>query len=263
MRAASITQESMNKYAWAIFFPFHLALIAGLAAYWNKFHWWHGILLFVFWTLFSGFGIGAGFHRLLAHKAFKTSTFWTRFCSLMGCFGIQGSPLFWVSVHRSIHHPFADTPKDIHSPVHGKLNAYFMWALTVEMYKVNAISVRDLIIDPFQMFLHKRYFFVVVGTLAACALLSPSITALSILPAMAITLHQEFCVNLFCHVRGLGGYRNFYTADDSVNRPLLGLLWGVGYHNNHHNNPKSYDFGYARWWEIDLTKYIVRLIKCS
>lgn len=252
----------MNKYAYFLFIPFHIALLAGVLNFWSQFEWWHALLLFAFWTLFSGFGIGIGFHRLLAHRSFRTSKFWEHACSILGCFGIQGSPLFWVALHRGTHHPYADQFLDIHSPMQGNFQSYMGWALTINMDKINARAVKDLFLDPFQVQLHKHYFFLVVLTIAAFAVISPSITALCLLPAMAITLHQEFCVNLFCHRKTAFSYRTFDTKDNSHNIYLFGLLcWGVGYHNNHHFAPNEYDFGYALGTEIDFTKYLVRLIK--
>ena len=79
--------------------------------------------------------------------------------------------------------------------------------------------------------------------------------------AQLITLYQEYCVNLFCHVRGWGGYRNYDTQDDSVNRYLFGLLfWGVGYHNNHHGDQANFNFA-RKGLEFDPTTILVSLIR--
>jgi stearoyl-CoA desaturase (delta-9 desaturase) len=54
------------------------------------------------------------------------------------------------------------------------------------------------------------------------------------------------------------GYRNFETNDNSRNNVIFGYLgWGQGWHNNHHHDPKSFDFGTGvsgKWWEFDPCK---------
>ena len=57
------------------------------------------------------------------------------------------------------------------------------------------------------------------------------------------------------------GYRNHDTDDNSTNIPLLGfLMWGEGWHNNHHAKPGKWDFQH-RWWEIDPSAWVIRLVK--
>jgi stearoyl-CoA desaturase (delta-9 desaturase) len=50
------------------------------------------------------------------------------------------------------------------------------------------------------------------------------------------------------------------TGDDSRNNPLLALItMGEGWHNNHHACPSSARQGF-RWWEVDMTFYLLRLL---
>jgi stearoyl-CoA desaturase (delta-9 desaturase) len=37
-------------------------------------------------------------------------------------------------------------------------------------------------------------------------------------------------------------------------------MWGEGWHNNHHAFPADYRFG-KKWYEIDITAYIIEWIK--
>jgi stearoyl-CoA desaturase (delta-9 desaturase) len=78
-----------------------------------------------------------------------------------------------------------------------------------------------------------------------------------------LALHLEGMVNLFCHSNY--GYRNFETKDNSRNVFLLGLLnWGNGWHNNHHHNQSSYDFGTnisKKWYEFDPCKIFIPILK--
>ena len=42
-----------------------------------------------------GIGITAGFHRLLAHRSFKTNRVVQFILALMGSMAVQGGPLWW------------------------------------------------------------------------------------------------------------------------------------------------------------------------
>jgi stearoyl-CoA desaturase (delta-9 desaturase) len=70
--------------------------------------------------------------------------------------------------------------------------------------------------------------------------------------------HSTFAINSVAHV---WGRRRYPTKDNSRNSFLLSLLtFGEGWHNNHHHVPGSVRQGF-RWWEVDLTYYVLRLMK--
>lgn len=67
--------------------------------------------------------------------------------------------------------------------------------------------------------------------------------------------HATFAVNSLAHTVGS---RRFATRDDSRNNLALALLtFGEGWHNNHHRYPAGARQGF-RWWELDLTYYLLR-----
>jgi stearoyl-CoA desaturase (delta-9 desaturase) len=56
------------------------------------------------------------------------------------------------------------------------------------------------------------------------------------------------------------GYRNFDLGDNSKNTlPVDFLLMGELYQNNHHKNGKRMNFAY-RYFEIDITYQIAKLL---
>jgi stearoyl-CoA desaturase (delta-9 desaturase) len=56
------------------------------------------------------------------------------------------------------------------------------------------------------------------------------------------------------------GRRRFETTDDSRNNLALALLTtGEGWHNNHHHYQSSARQGF-RWWEIDVTFYVLKVL---
>ena len=69
--------------------------------------------------------------------------------------------------------------------------------------------------------------------------------------------HSTWSVNSVTH---LWGYRNYETNDSSRNNLLIGIIAaGEGWHNNHHADPGSARHGH-KWWEIDLTWQVIRLL---
>ena len=70
----------------------------------------------------------------------------------------------------------------------------------------------------------------------------------------AILWNAGSFINTLSH---MFGYRNHETKDSSTNLFLLGILmWGEGWHNNHHASPASHYFG-EQWWEIDLGGFLI------
>ena len=123
----------------------------------------------------------------------------------------------------------------------------------------------DLLRDQFQVFCHKHYNKIIWITIAVVALLSWKLALYGFIMAMTWAQHQENLVDLYCHMKTPVGYRNFDTNDWSTNVPLLGWFgWGQGWHNNHHQSPRSFDFGTSvsgKWWEFDPCKIFLPLLK--
>jgi stearoyl-CoA desaturase (delta-9 desaturase) len=73
-----------------------------------------------------------------------------------------------------------------------------------------------------------------------------------------VTHHLTWSVNSICHQFGR---RSFETPDQSRNEWVVGLFGlGEGWHNNHHAFPES-PFHGLRWYEIDLSGYLIRLLE--
>ena len=70
-----------------------------------------------------------------------------------------------------------------------------------------------------------------------------------------VLFHITASINSIAH---LVGRRVWPTKDHSRNSFLLALLTlGEGWHNNHHWHPGTVQQGF-RWWQIDITFYILR-----
>jgi stearoyl-CoA desaturase (delta-9 desaturase) len=72
--------------------------------------------------------------------------------------------------------------------------------------------------------------------------------------------HGTFAINSLAHVWGT---RRFDTPDHSRNNFLLALVTlGEGWHNNHHQYMYACRQG-LRWWEIDITYYLLRGLQAA
>ena len=213
----------------------------------------------IFWFCISCLGIAIGYHRLLSHRAFKTHPWVMRILSFLGLLGGQGSPIFWAAVHRSLHHPHSDKEKDAHSPQRGWFHSYMGWQFFFNKKRVNPRHTIDLIRDPYIRTMSHHYYLVYWMTVGLLYLMFPNLVLYTLIPATLVSIHQENLINVFGHSTAFG-YRNFETNDYSTNNIILGwLFFGQGFHNNHHQYPQSYDFGY-HWWEFDICSLIVPLL---
>jgi len=67
--------------------------------------------------------------------------------------------------------------------------------------------------------------------------------------------HGTFFINSLAHVHGT---QRYVTGDDSRNNWWLALITlGEGWHNNHHAYQRSTRQGF-RWYEIDITYYVLK-----
>lgn len=243
------------RVAW-MWLPLHIFAVVGMALF-------NSTVLVAFllgYILISGYGIAVGYHRYYSHKSFKTNKVFQTLITYFGALACQGKPLYWVSVHRMFHHPFADTEKDPHSPVHGNWSAFIGWMFKIDPEKARLKGVSDMVKDKIPVFFHRHYYTTLWITWTLLFIINPYVL-LGIALAQLWAFHQENVIDLFCHKRGWWGYRNYSTNDDSLNiLPLGYLTWGQAWHNNHHAQAGTVSFA-RKWWEIDPAVFLVWLIR--
>lgn len=218
--------------------------------------WW---LLGLFGYFLTGcLGITMTYHRYLSHRSFKMPKWLEYLFTFFGCVGGTGSSIGWVAIHRQ-HHKHSDDENDPHSPRHQGLKVLFPSYIT----DGNKFTVRDLIVDKYHFFLHKYYFLILLGWASLLTLMFglPGFIFLFSMPIVC-QVWVSVLSNYVNHSEWFpGGYKNFDIKDDSINHPLIALIsWGEGWHNNHHHNTRSYTFK-RKWWEFDLTAFIIDLIR--
>jgi stearoyl-CoA desaturase (Delta-9 desaturase) len=229
------------------------------------------LLVAGFLYLFRGIGITAGFHRLLAHRSFRTSRTLQFVLALAGSLAIQGGPLWWVSHHRS-HHRHTDAPDDVHSPVtRGFWQSHMGWMMSAAAFQENGANARDLHRFPEIKWLQRFYVPLIVlqgvllyGLGAGLDAAFPhwgtsgaQMLVWGLFVSTVLTWHITFAVNSVCHT---WGGRPHPTGDASTNNVLIGVLaYGEGWHNNHHMYPFSARHG-LEWWQLDITWWLLRVL---
>ncbi len=215
------------------------------------------------------FALTAFYHRYFSHRTFRTSRAVQFAFALIGASCVQRGPLWWAAHHRN-HHRHADTPLDPHSPtLRGFLWSHVGWFLTPKAFGTDWARIPDLAKYPELRWLD-RYDTLVPVALAAFlygvgALLEhvaphlgttgPQMQVWGFFVSTVLLFHATVTINSLAHRYGR---RRFDTRDDSRNNLWLALLtFGEGWHNNHHFFPGSVRQGF-RWWEIDLTWYVLR-----
>ena len=107
--------------------------------------------------ILRAFGVTAGYHRLLAHGAYKTNRSVRFVLALFGSLATQGGPLWWVSHHRK-HHQYTDTPRDLHSPYRkGFWYSHIGWMMDKACFQGTATNVKDLLRYPELVVLQRYY----------------------------------------------------------------------------------------------------------
>ncbi len=230
---------------------------------------WSGLGICLALYLATGFGITMGYHRLLTHRSFQTPRFVEYILTALGTLANQGGPLQWVAVHR-IHHQHSDAEGDPHSPRDGVWWAHLLWWMpnspTLDDPARYERYIPDLARDPVHRFFH-RYHVLLPLALAGSLFgsgglwggvgLGLSWLVWGMFVRTALLYHATWFVNSATH---LWGYRNYRTRDHSTNLWWVALLTlGEGWHNNHHAFPRSARHG-LRWWELDATYGLIRLL---
>jgi stearoyl-CoA desaturase (delta-9 desaturase) len=206
-------------------------------------------------------GVVVTFHRQLTHKSYATNTLISRLFSLLGCLGGTGSSLAWVAIHIN-HHLKSDKASDPHSPYHKGWKIFFL-NYENEVDLSTKWRMKHLITDKFHQILHRYYFGILLMWSLILIAAGGIYLALFLhwIPAL-VTAIMSNVVNYIGHKpTWVGSFRRYNLNDCSANNWVWAIpTWGESWHNNHHRHPKNYSCG-EKWWEIDISSYVIQLIK--
>lgn len=230
------------------------------------------IILTLTTFFFRIFGLEAGYHRYFAHRSFKTSRIFQFILALLGAAGGFRGPLWWTLYHR-LHHKYADTKMDIHSPSHTSLwYAHAGWFFNKDILDTDLSKVKDLAQYPELVQLNKYHFLMAPLQIIFLYCLGHythimgehvggwQCVIYGYFFSTMLVLHTIFMINSIAHSDGFGGYRRFQTKDKTQNHGWLSILsMGGSWHNNHHRYPSAARAGFYKE-EIDLTYYILKIL---
>jgi len=190
---------------------------------------------------------------------------------------LQDSPARWVAIHR-LHHRCSDQQADPHSPLVNFFWGHVGWVCwrhkEFDRTFNYARYVPDVLRDPYYLRLERNKVWLFIFLAHAIAIISAGAVvgyfvggtgeAVRYAASWAVwavgvrtvfVLHGTWSVNSLAH---LFGYRNYETRDASTNNWFVALIThGEGWHNNHHADPQSAAHGH-RWWEFDVSWWVIR-----
>ena len=237
--------------------PFALIHLGCAASFWTGITWQAvAIGVAIYWLRM--FAITAGYHRYFSHRSYSTGRLFQFILAALAQSSAQKSVLWWAAKHRH-HHLHSDTHQDVHSPRHkGFVYSHVGWIFARRHDATDLVKVADFASFTELRWLHKFEVLPAIALAALCFLVGGwSGLVVGFMWSTVVLYHATFCINSLAHVRGR---KRYVTGDDSRNNWLLALVtMGEGWHNNHHAYQSSVRQGF-RWWEIDMTFYILKTL---
>ena len=234
--------------------PFALLHLSSLAAIWSGVTWRAvAIGVTLYWVRI--FSIGAGYHRYFSHRAYSTSRVFQFALAFLSQSSAQSSVLWWAAKHRN-HHLYSDTAQDTHSAKRkGFFYSHVGWIFDRPHRETDFVKIADLARYPELMFLHRFEFVPALMLAVGCYLLAGwSGLVVGFVWSTVAVYHGTFSINSLAHMHGR---QRYVTGDHSRNNWVLAFFTlGEGWHNNHHACQSSARQGF-RWWEIDVTYYVL------
>jgi stearoyl-CoA desaturase (delta-9 desaturase) len=259
-----------------VFLPF-AGFVVAIVLLWNRWVDWSALAVLAVMYVLTGLGVTLGFHRLLTHRSFATYKGVQYVFAALGSMSVQGPVMSWVADHRK-HHAHTDKEGDPHSPhghggglkgaLAGLWYAHMGWLFDRAGQAEHERYARDLVEDPGMRVIHRTFVVWVLVGLGLPALLGYLVTGTGhgalegALWGGAVRIfvlhHITWSINSVCH---FFGSRRFAVDDESTNVFWLApLSFGESWHHNHHAFPRSAVHG-LRWWELDITAYVIRLMR--
>jgi len=244
-------------YSFGAVIPFFLLHLATLGVFFLPFRWeFIGVLLATYGIRM--FAVTAGYHRYFSHRSYKMN----RICQFLMAFMAQTSAqkgvLWWAAHHRD-HHRNSDSESDVHSPWQsGFWWSHIGWVISNDYDSYDPRLIQDFGKYPELRWLD-RFHWVPTAIFGILIFLAGGWGAFlwGYIASTVLLFHCTFSINSLAHIWGT---RRFETADQSRNNFLLALItFGEGWHNNHHKFMHSCRQG-MRWWEIDFTYYLLKIM---
>jgi stearoyl-CoA desaturase (delta-9 desaturase) len=254
-----------------------LGVAVAAGALWNVAFHLDDLALMVGMYVVCAFGTTIGFHRYFTHRAFEAGAPVKATLAILGCMTMQGPLTQWVTDHRK-HHALSDRDGDPHSPhagrpegvtgaLRGFVHAHVGWMFSNLGMEQGRAYGKDLYDDRLVRTIDRLYLLWVVVTLGVPFAIGYAFGGVERgveglvwggLVRIFLYQHATFSVNSICHMFGRRDYR---SRDESRNNWLVALLvFGEGWHNNHHAFPASARHGLHRF-QVDPSWWVIRTLE--
>ena len=252
-----------------------LALLSAMGVLWGVAFHWLDLALFAGFYAVCAFGTTIGFHRYFTHRGFETGAAVKVVLAVLGCMTMQGPLTQWVTDHRK-HHALSDKPGDPHSPhvghgdgalgaLRGFFHAHVGWLFSNLGMEHGREYGKDLYDDVTVRWIDRLYVVWVALTFGIPFAVGYAVgggwraglegLVWGGLVRIFAYQHATFSVNSICH---MFGRQDFRSRDEARNNWLVALLvFGEGWHNNHHAFPASARHGLRRR-QIDVSWWVIR-----
>jgi stearoyl-CoA desaturase (Delta-9 desaturase) len=210
-------------------------------------------------------------HRYAAHRTFTMNKFWEKFFYIFA-YITQGSsymsPRAYGILHR-IHHAYADTDKDPHSPKHFSNVFSMMWHTKIVYAEImdNKVETEERFnknlpdwpgMDKWAQSVPNRILFGALYT-GFYILFAHHWWMFALVPVHILMgpIHGSI-INWFAHKYGKVSFKINNTSRNFI--PVDVFMLGENYHNNHHKYPSNANFG-IKWYEVDPLYLIMQTLE--
>ncbi|XP_060524772.1 acyl-CoA Delta-9 desaturase-like [Cylas formicarius] len=230
---------------------------------------WTTIIFTYLYTMFAGFGITAGAHRLWAHRTYKANFPLRLFLMLAQSAALQNDIHEWVRDHR-VHHKFTDTDADPHNAKRGFFFSHIGWLMVKKhrdvIEKGKTVDMSDVIADPLVRFQIKYY----VPLIITLCFLLPSVVPwyfwgedgwrsfVVCVMRYTVSLNGTWLVNSAAHIYGMKPYDK--SIKPTENRFVSFMAFGEGWHNYHHVFPWDYKAAELGNYRLNFTTAFLDLM---
>lgn len=171
----------------------------------------------IFTSVFSGFGMSVGAHRLWAHKSFRASLPVRLLLLILQTMTVNGSALSYARDHRN-HHKWTHTHADPKNPDRGFFFSHIGWWMLKKRPEVieygGKVDSSDLHQDALLMFQHRFYIPLVVVWAFLVPVAIPvyawnervEVASALCVVRIVVVLHHMFLVNSVAHIWGYRPY---------------------------------------------------------
>lgn len=226
--------------------------------------WWGYFIVLMVLTQLTILSVTLYLHRCQAHRALELHPIVSHFFRFWLWLTTGMVTKEWAAIHRK-HHAKVETDEDPHSPQTRGIKKVF-WE-GAELYRAESKNSETMERygegTPNDWI--ERHVYSKRSTWGIASMLIINLICFGTL-GLTIWALQMAWIPLFAAgvVNGIGhywGYRNFESKDASRNILPLGIfIGGEELHNNHHAYASSAKFS-AKWWEIDIGWWVIRLLQ--